>query len=101
MFNEKDLIKIYFKWKSNFLEMSEIEKRDLYKEELKASKDQLSFSMYELSKFSEKLSDHKKHIVRYHLAISRLNKLREKIQVLGLEQLDLVIDLYHGSRKLR
>ena len=38
VFNEKDLIKIYFKWKSNFLEMSEIEKRDLYKEELKASK---------------------------------------------------------------
>jgi hypothetical protein len=38
VFNEKDLIKIYFKWKSNFLEMSEIEKKDLYKEELKASK---------------------------------------------------------------
>lgn len=35
--------------------------------------------MYELSKFSEKLSDHKKHIVRYHLAISRFNKLREKV----------------------
>lgn len=38
IFNEKDLIKIYFNWRSNFIEISEVEKLDRYKAELEEFK---------------------------------------------------------------
>lgn len=96
----KLFLKIYFDWKCNFNDMSELERLDQYKTELEYFKEQISYNLYELGKFSEKLIEHKRFIVRYHLAISRFNKLKHKIQALGLEKFEVALDLFHGNKKL-
>ena len=80
--------------------MADLEKLEQYKSELDHFKEQISYSLYELGRFSEKLIEHKRFIVRYHLAVSRLNKLKHKVQALGLEKFEVAIDLFHGNKRL-
>lgn len=98
VFTTDEFSSIYFSWKNNLIQISEIETNPQYLRELEEMKhfyffDQTSNSIFELSKFTKKLWEYQQKIVMYHSFVNNFSTFRREVQEVCIKNFGVVVDI--------
>ena len=98
VFKTDEFSSIYFSWKNNLIQISEMEKHPQYLQELEHMKhfylfDQHSNSILELGKFTKKLWEYQHKIVMYHTFVQNFSAFRREVQEVCIANFSVAVDI--------
>ena len=98
VFTTDEFSSIYFSWKNNLIQISEIETNPQYLRELEQMKhfyffDQTSNSIFELSKFTKKLWEYQQKLVMYHSFVNHFSNFRRDVQKVCIKNFNVVVNI--------